>query len=205
MVRAILDGRKTVTRRVIKPQPELKGLLWTLGDAKWSDGVESFCPMIGHSLYNRMPYKPDNVLWVRETWQWVYDIDERTDQCIDETGRYVYCADDPMPFSHWLDSESGEHIDCMPWKPSIHMPKEAARLFLRVTGVRVERLQDITDVEAVKEGMTEKQKSVLGKEEYWYWFKELWNSTIKSADLPLYGWAANPWVWVIKFERCEKP
>ena len=80
------------------------------------------------------------------------------------------------------------------WHPSIHMPKEAARLFLRATGVRVERLQDIDDDGVVAEGLK------IGDA-----FDVLWDSTIKPADLPLYGWDANPWVWVIEFERCEKP
>lgn len=74
------------------------------------------------------------------------------------------------------------------------MPKEAARLFLRVTGVRVERLQDIDDDGVVAEGLK------IGDD-----FDVLWDSTIKKDDLPLYGWDANPWVWVIEFERREKP
>ena len=78
----------------------------------------------------------------------------------------------------------------IPWRPSIHMPKEAARLFLRVTDMRVERLQDIDDYGVLAEGLG------VGDP-----FDELWDSTIKPADLPLYGWDANPWVWVIELER----
>lgn len=103
----------------------------------------------------------------------------------------------------------------MKWHPSIHMPKEAARIWLKVTGVRVEQLQDMKDEDCEKEGLENfcKKCSALFsecdaclndggiKED----FKELWNSTIKKSDIDTYGWGANPWVWVIEFERCEKP
>lgn len=79
------------------------------------------------------------------------------------------------------------------WHPSIHMPREAARIFLRVTDVRVERLQEIDDNGIASEGLA------IGDP-----FDELWDRTIKKADRALYGWEADPWVWVIKFERCER-
>lgn len=186
MVRAILDGRKTVTRRVIKPQPELKGLLWTLGDAKWSDGVESFCPMIGHSLYNRMPYKPDNVLWVRETWQ----------PEVEHGWLYNYKVDN-------------DGLCCGKWRPSIHMPREAARLFLRVTDVRLERLQEATLYGFLDEGVSLRPEAFNDPDNAYlqarHQFSDIWDSTIKKTNLPLHGWNVNPWVWVIKFERCGKP
>lgn len=80
------------------------------------------------------------------------------------------------------------------------MPKEAARIWLKVVDVRVERLQDITPDEAINEG-TKEQFPPLAVDE----FREIWNATIKKPDLDCYGWEANPWVWVIEFERCEKP
>lgn len=95
----------------------------------------------------------------------------------------------------------------MPWRPSIHMPREAARIWLKVTDVRVERLQEITPEQIIKEGTTgfdAEHLEVLG-EHYDIPFATLWDSTIKKSDLDLYGWAANPWVWVIEFEPCEKP
>ena len=98
------------------------------------------------------------------------------------------------------------------------MPKEAARIFLRVTDVRVERLQEITEVDAEKRAYDITMISVAMKTGPTFYdpdsggdpstvagFAKLWNSTIKPTDLALYGWEANPWVWVIEFERCEKP
>ena len=78
------------------------------------------------------------------------------------------------------------------------MPKEAARIWLRVTDVRVERLQDMTDDDAEAEGCFDYTSTALG-------FPDVWDSTIKKSDLDRYSWQANPWVWVIEFERCEKP
>ncbi len=86
----------------------------------------------------------------------------------------------------------------MIYHPSIHMPKEAARIWLKVIDVRVERLQDITDEQAAKEGCDDYTSTALG-------FFNIWDSTIKKADIGRYGWDANPWVWVIEFSRCERP
>ena len=96
------------------------------------------------------------------------------------------------------------------WKPSIHMPKEAARLFLLVKNVRVERLQDIDEEGAKAEGANFCNGKHVGIEEKMRRsaverFSDIWNSTIKPADIDLYGWDANPWVWVIEYERCKKP
>ena len=110
------------------------------------------------------------------------------------------------------------------WKPSLFMPKEAARIWLKVTDVRVERLQEMKPVDVIKEGAypdcwdclntygesgsqccygTEEQCSQC--DEVMMEWEKLWTSTIKKSDLDWYGWSANPWVWVIEFERCEKP
>ena len=182
MVRAILEGRKTQTRRVVKPQPK--------------EGFTAVCdPYSGFYEYRYGPgafWKTslcaiDDVLWVRETWAYNRD-------------RYLYKADYP----------ENEGFSWARWHPSIHMPRQAARIFLRVTGVRIERLQAIQTMDAVAEGADAR----------WYqdeWgnpiyentpidvFSELWDSTIKKSDLPLYGWDANPWVWVINFEKIDRP
>jgi len=85
------------------------------------------------------------------------------------------------------------------------MPKEAARIWLKVTDVRVERLQDMTSEQISREGVEVEYPHVLNGEEKRYAFSTLWNSTIKKSDIDRYGWDANPYVWVISFERCEKP
>lgn len=182
MVRAILDGRKTCTRRSVKgniPNNAIwgytgftpKGYISCRG--VYADGY-------GEGFY-KLPYLPGDVLYVRETWDWDPD---------NEVAKpYYYKADGDL---------RPEGYKGMGWSPSIHMPKEAARIWLRVTNVRVERLQDITDDEAEAEGFTDYTSTALG-------FAYTWDSTIKKSDLDRYGWAANPWVWVIEFERCEKP
>lgn len=184
MVRAILDGRKTVTRRVVMPQPEGRPIRMT------ENSCYPGCYAIeGTPRVIRPPYQPVDILYVRETWN--------GDWC----DHYIYKADGGSAKAAGYTAEPK-------WRPSIHMPKEAARLFLRVTGVRVERLKDIDGHGILKEGIDNgKSNPAMGTR----WenmqsmaFAELWNSTLKSADLPLYGWAANPWVWVIEFERISK-
>ncbi|HIY54527.1 MAG TPA: hypothetical protein H9832_11320 [Candidatus Agathobaculum merdavium] len=176
MVRALLEGRKTVTRRVVKPQPVLDGHLWKLGGAAWNDNVLSVPVMFGHSLYNRAPYQPGDVLWVRETW-----------------------AENPFGEGYIYPTEvSGAG---QKWRPSIHMPREAARIFLRVTGVRVERLQELTLKDAEMEGMNLRGPMFVD-------FVKVWNNTVqrhpnKFKRYP-YCWEDNPWVWVIEFERISK-
>lgn len=158
MVRAILDGRKTVTRRVIKSQPDKEhshelGYV-VCGDAK---DIGSFgfgtheCG--GDIQYVKPPYEVNDILYVREAWQMAYTLDNN-DHAIEGTERYIYAASpEDMPnFTHWVDA-NGEYRDSVPWRPSIHMPKEAARIFLKVTGVRVERLQEITEEQAKAEGV----------------------------------------------------
>ena len=177
MVRAILDGRKTCTRRVLKQPFEVH----QNGYITKPRGTERLCPYIP-------PYQPGDILYVRETWcKGSYG---------DEKEKYYYKADDNNFFCTW--------------HPSIHMPKEAARIWLKVMNVRVERLQDITDDGAKAEGANWKNGKNVGWEEKMRRtaverFAEIWNSTIKKSDLDRYGWDANPYVWVIEFERCEKP
>lgn len=169
MVRAVLDGRKTVTRRVVKPQPLDKPMCFHDPE----EGLNIVCHVAGMDvLYNFFPpYQPGDILWVRETWN--------GDWC----DHYIYKADGGSAKAAGYAAEPK-------WRPSIHMPKEAARLFLRVKEVSVERLREISALSAMDEGVTD-----------WNDFVRLWNTTIKSADLPLYGWEANPWVWVISFEK----
>lgn len=181
MVRAILDGRKTCTRRIIKPPEGMDGI--PVGESGDSNSPLGFMYPGG---IKRPPYEPGNILYVREAW-----CDDRQFTHDSTPGRYFYKA-----------SESGN----FKWKPSIHMPKEAARIWLKVTDVRVERLQEITSQGAWKEGARcsclYPAPDCAGNKTA---FIDIWNSTIKKSDLNRYGWYTNPWVWVIEFERCEKP
>ena len=178
MVRAILEGRKTLTRRLVKPQPT-NPRFNNIGWLGWDDG---------HGYKMRQPYQPGDILYVRETW-----------------------AENPMvngyAYKAWFNTENGdaEKADKLfEWRPSIHMPKEAARLFLRVTDVQVERLQEITTAECVREGIPRKSLAEVGEAFTIGQFSDLWDSTIKKADLSTCGWNANPWVWVIRFKRIGK-
>ncbi len=205
MVRAILDGRKTCTRRLVKFLPG--------ENSQWTGYIKD-----GLMLYNgrnepcirKVPYQPGDIMYVRETWQYLYELDGN-EQIIEGTGKYYYAATDTIPFDTYVDASGVTH-ERVPWHPSIHMPKEAARIWLKVTDVRVERLQEITEECAKKEGAIDNRgfihspdneyDSVHTAREH---FAEIWDSTIKKSDLDRYGWNANPWVWVIEFERCEKP
>ena len=198
MVRAILDGRKTCTRRLVRFLPG--------ENPQWTGYIKD-----GLMLYNgknepcirKAPYQPGDILYVRETWQYLYELDGN-EQVVEDTGKYYYAATDTIPFDTYVDASGVTH-ERVPWHPSIHMPKEAARIWLKVTDVRVERLQEITTNQIEQEGVETEYPHVLNGEEKKYAFQNLWNSTIKKSDLDFYGWDANPYVWVIEFERCEKP
>ena len=194
MVRAILDGRKTCTRRVIKLPKNMSGRpVGKNGDIgfMYPGGIK------------RPPYQQGDILYVRETWQFLYELDGN-EQPVEETGKYYYAATDITLFNTYVDENGVEH-DYVLWRPSIHMPKEAARIWLKVTDIRVERLQDIDGKGCVKEGIEEEPLKYVGDEFVKGMFHDLWDSTVKKSDLDRCGWNANPWVWVIEFERCEKP
>lgn len=173
MVRAILDGRKTQTRRVVKPQPPVDAVPYYDRVLYWKT------PQRGEGVpYAKPTYAPGDILWVRETWRW------KTPSVLEET-KYIYRAD-----IHPADETKQK------WRPSIHMPKEAARIFLRVTDARVERLWDISSEDVYAEG-TDSRLWAATRDA----FRRIWDSTIKPSDINRYGWDANPWVWVISFER----
>ena len=182
MVRAILEGRKAVTRRVVKPQPPATSVVRKRGCA-WEWSFWADCDM-GHLM--QPPYKPGDILWVRETFR---DLPVLPDGTFTNRVHYYYKADGDLRPAGWRDR----------WRPSIHMPREAARLFLRVTGVRVERLQDINldppgpENQVVREGL-----------HYLSDFIAVWDRTVRPSERDRYGWDANPWVWVIEFERISK-
>lgn len=200
MVRAILDGRKTCTRRVIKLPENMDGI--PVGKSRDSNNPLGFMYPGG---IKRPPYQPGDILYVRETWH-KYTKRVGNGEGCHLTEFYGYKAS-------IANSEDANE----PWKPSIHMPKEAARIWLKVTDVRVERLWEITEDGAKAEGakqcyehvdrLENKPVTYLAEDGHGYYvlgFKNIWNSTIKKPDLDQYGWDASPWVWVIEFERCEK-
>ena len=217
MVRAILDGRKSCTRRLVK--------FFSGENPRWTGYIKD-----GLMLYNgknepcirKAPYQPGDILYVRETW---------TEEC----GKYYYRADYDSDYLDPCETLSGgypascrNHPGCdgcmatstrIHWHPSIHMPKEAARIWLKVTDVRIERLQSITVEGAIREGAEGEKCHHTNAGAFgctdcmntgWIEppqveFMQIWNSTIKKSDLDRYGWDANPYVWVISFERCAKP
>ena len=143
---------------------------------------------------------------MRETFTELFYVDPDGYTHFDQP-MYYYAADG-APDITLVDRDGFEQDDQrIRWRPSIHMPKEVARIFLRVTNVRVERLQAITADECPMEGVWPLYAGPIGEREAYYKgaFARLWDSTINPTDLPAYGWEANPWVWVIRFERCEKP
>lgn len=205
MVRAILDGRKTATRRPLKPHNAVKAKKcgYEQGSGLWYDDtfnegdkdthIKDYsvsCCWIGTKIYIQKyaPYKVGDILYVRETWKQATCDPAGGGYAL--TDIYVYKADGPI-------DTTGMNVEAK-WHPSIHMPKEAARIFLRVTDVHVERLQDITNEQAIKEGFIDfdTEPAVVG-------FVETWDEMVKKSELDKYGWDANPWVLVIEFERAE--
>lgn len=233
MVRAILAGRKTVTRRVVRGINNTADFLELTKDPsviavdkhgkeypKDVEGLYADFAQDGNPEFPlvKAPYRPGDILYVRETW-------------CDPSGTgypFLYKADMPM---HWdaEDTEIGVPVDMKAedytWRPSIHMPREAARLFLRAKSIRVERLRAMGMEDALKEGVVPTNRpggcrcqfAVDGCMEgpcanraayeigrHLNPFIQLWDSTIKTADRARFGWAADPWVWVIEFERIAK-
>ena len=138
-------------------------------------------------------------MYVRETWSFLPCV-----ECMDEG---TACSTDPVVYDDGdIESEgcfvykaSHPRPERVRWTPSIHMPKQAARIWLKVTDVRAERLQEMGVLDCQREGIDISQNAIFKR------FSVLWNSTVKEKDIHRYGWKANPWVWVIEFERCEKP
>lgn len=216
MVRAILEGRKTVTRRAVKFQHGK--------NPKWTGYIPDGPVLYGSNNIPaaKAPYRIGDILYVREAWASAPDL-------FGEFPQYIYRADyseKSLCMGEGTDETMTDFPACVKWRPSIHMPKEAARLFLRVTDVRVERLQAITIDDVRKEGLIRENVRPGGctcawsaegcmdepcnNRDAYKWlcwaipFQRLWDSTIKPADRDQYGWSNNPWVWVISFERISR-
>ena len=189
MVRAILDGRKSCTRRICKDANE-----YTVPDMEFYNADKRTYAV--HNFVDKehteqlstaertCPICTGDILYVRETWK-----------------------EAPKGYYYYEDWQRNDIADITKWKPSIHMPKEAARIWLKVMNVRVERLQEISAESALAEGADKYIHTNGGLDENMTItsFIGIWNSTIKKSDLDRYGWDANPYVWVVEFERCEKP
>lgn len=215
MVRAILGGRKTETRRVVKDQSRLREPTQDHGALRVSVEYQSIYgswqPWVTNAKSMRCPYgQLGDQLWVRETWSKPYA----------GPAGYVFRADYLRPTN--LDPSIASERR---WSPSIHMRKEAARLWLRVTDVRIERLQDVSEEGAKAEGVEIKRYgdppwfctrdySRPAHADGWFpgfcadtgkqfrsSFQTLWDSINTKRS---YGWDSNPWVWVIAFERIER-
>ena len=209
------DGSKTVARWIVKcgksypgyhDRDKFYGIVDHLNNdyKNWYAGFyndkDVFTGLDGKqhidALYWKAPCKPGDILYVREAWGDYRECQEGG------CGYYMYRADYPDGATTYLYDE--ETVCDLPrWHPSINMPKDAARIWLKVTDVRVERLQEITEEQAQAEGcnsgMLTGPCTARGQ------FENLWDCVIKKSDFDRYGWDANPWVWVIEFERCEKP
>lgn len=209
MIRAILEGRKTQTRRIVKPQPDHRLMcapnnLWYQINSRGESDI-SDCGI-------KCPYGvAGDRLWVKETFRVHGD-------CGQDKASTCYCTG-PKDCEFRADYE-GEELALREWRPSIHMPRWASRITLEVTGVRVERLQDISEQDAIAEGAERNDSpgSVPDWEPEWGyrtrcshypagcecfpnptardWFEEVWESINGEGS-----WDANPWVWVIEFKR----
>jgi hypothetical protein len=172
MVKAILSGRKTQTRRVIKLPLIDKNMGCELAGNELAGEVAA-------GDYRNCPLgQPGDHLWVRETFALGADFGES------DVG-YFYRATDPG----WDDNDTGAR-----WRPSLHMPRAASRINLLITGVRVERLSSLTNADAKAEGYPAEREIDGGSTDAWLWFRELWDSIYQN-------WQENPWVWVIEFEH----
>ena len=214
MVRKILAGEKSQTRRVITPQPEHKQVHQYRGETIYDDEHRMFCwkDLVLENIWDfpnnedrralagRCPYDaPGNHLWVRESWG-RFDADHIINQ-----KRFYYAADT-------LPGTDGDRIRLdygYKYKPSIHMPKEASRITLEITSVRVERLQEISENDAVAEGVGEAVSDASGVIGYGNdstrypvnfrnGFHLLWDEINEDRG---FGWDSNPFVWVVAFVR----
>lgn len=239
MVRAVLDGRKTQTRRIMREQPEVIPKEDEFGKPGFWIPFNAGKTMVrNEDMYIACPFglKSDR-LWVRETWSVVshaFDdhglmidyVPNRPAKAVHEkpfgrgyySGHAIYAADGGFT---WGDDDGcADGRSC--WKPSIHMPRWASRITLEITGVRIERLNSISEADAKAEGLAEISKDgslfkfgIPDRDGYpgtddkgWPWtewernpvnaYCKLWQS-IYGAD----SWQTNPWVWVVEFKRVE--
>lgn len=198
MVRAILAGQKTQTRRAVKPAPQ------TIVNGKTSPWEGHGAALMTMLLAQQRgcPFgQPGDRLWVRETWMDLTGTGiEHRDTATGKRMRYAYGAQSPAGSA----SDEARKDFGLKWRPSIHMPRKACRLVLEITAVRVERLHAISDDDCAAEGVQRDRMSGFNLERGTFWgprpvdsFKSIWDST--GGD-----WDSNPWVWVIEFNRMNE-
>ena len=205
MIKAFLAGRKTETRRLIKA-----GNHKVLGGQTYFNGVkEMYAAATQSGGVVVAPFQKGDILWVRETWAFW--------PCV-TCGERNYCAEKPASmetadgetegcFLYRADGETPIFRSGQIWRPSIHMPRQAARIFLRVEDVRAERLWSIEEADAKAEGVfkgwkpTGASTPAASARQAFMW---LWQQCTRKGPEEQ-DWAANPWVWVIRFEPCERP
>lgn len=192
MVRAILDGRKTQTRRMVKPQRE--GPAWSVKPAqnpRYERHTHDWWLPTGTKPYSALPSCPYGAvgdrLWVRETFSGDFEVEGMKPSEWSSYTPIWYWADGNPPYGDWTKP-----------KPSLHMPRKACRLVLEITGVRVERLGDISNDDAKAEGYPAEREADGGSVDSWMWFRDLWDGIY-----PEQTFKDNPWIWVIEFRRVE--
>ncbi len=210
MVQRILSGNKSSTRRICKD-----GNIFTVPDMGFYDRRKRTYAVHNYadkdhteklSLVERTcPFCIGDIMYVRETWNTYCDgcLSKDLEEVLGSTCAHS-CGENSNGYYY-----KATDINHKGWKPSIFMPKEAARIFLKVKDVRVERLQAMTLDDFLKEGVSIRPEAFNDPDNA-YWqarseFVKIWDSTIKKKEIYLYGWDGNPWVWVIEFERCTKP
>lgn len=210
MTQLTAGGLKTATRRLVKPQPrefvqQRAGKPLEIWDGT---GIYSIFTQDRRMITINAPCKKGDILYVRETWAFWPCIEceeeescrknpaTHTDKDATTEGCYIYRADHPHP----------ERIT---WRPSIHMPRAAARIWLGVTDVKIQRLQEMTLDDFLREGVVIRPEAFNDPDNAYMQARErfisVWNSTIPRWQQAIYGWDANPWVWAIEFEKCNKP
>lgn len=233
MVRAIMAGRKTQTRRVLKPQPEqnVAGLwVWPPSGMKVTrrtmrgfcqtneDGIKTWFSG-GHKATEVLPARPGDRLWVREAfvtgWPLTDDVPDQYDEDGNENPPTVWYRA-TSDINVWMD-EDGNHRSSIPWRSPIHMPRWASRITLHVTDVRVQRVQEISEADAEAEGvfrhvaehsLDKVFRSERGETAIHY-FRDLWDGLNAKRG---FGWEQNPWIVALTFkpefrniDQCEAP
>ncbi len=191
MVEAILDGRKTQTRRVIHPQPD-ECIWFDVQPTPYRHVINPQQPNVVHKNIIKCPYgKVGDSLWVRETW------------CLDIEDPYVIPKTQPLGVEIFYRADGeilmGDQICTSVWKPPIFMPRWASRITLEITNIRVERVKDISARDVIAEGVWDKTHT-LGDLNWQREWIEKWNAVNKKRG---YDWDSNPWVWVLEFRQAS--